>query len=282
MKSTKLKRLQIQSIKCMLRKNNMSYNVMLNLRSIFNKKAFKSSNIEKQRVTTETPENKYANIPDASLYKTFVSEWPFFLPWLAEGEFSNFSKIAIKKSLVSKERLYILYTLLNQAIGVEGYIWECGVYKGGTAAMMAAIIASKKSSKKLYLFDTFEGMPETNLDKDIHLKGDFSDASLDEVRRYIGHESICFFRQGIIPESFLGLEYQKIAFAHIDLDIYQSIIDSLDFIWPRLTTGGFLLFDDYGFASCPGAREAVDKFFTDKLCIPLCLPTGQAIVYKSL
>lgn len=72
----------------------------------------------------------------------------------------------------------------------------------------------------------------------------------------------------------------RIAFAHIDLDIYQSILDSCRFIYPRLSPGGVIVFDDYGFMSCPGAREAVDRFFADKLEIPLVLPTGQAIVIK--
>jgi O-methyltransferase len=57
-------------------------------------------------------------------------------------------------------------------------------------------------------------------------------------------------------------------------------LDALEFIWPRLVSGGFIVFDDYGFPTCPGAREAVDEFFDAKDSIPLCLPTGQAIVFK--
>jgi O-methyltransferase len=64
------------------------------------------------------------------------------------------------------------------------------------------------------------------------------------------------------------------------LDIYKSIVDSLNFIWPRLSSGGIIVFDDYGFPTCPGAREAVDDFFSGKSAIPLRLHTGQAIVFK--
>jgi O-methyltransferase len=89
-------------------------------------------------------------------------------------------------------------------------------------------------------------------------------------------------RQGFIPDTFCGLEQAQIAFAHIDVDIYKSIADCLNFIWPRLSVGGFMVFDDYGFPSCPGARASVDQFFVDKTCAPLCLQTGQALVFKSV
>ena len=148
--------------------------------------------------------------------------------------------------------------------------------------MMAAMLNDSCPSKRLYLFDTFEGMPVTDADKDWHKKGDFADTSLEAVTSYIGHGDLCVVRKGLIPATFTGLESAQIAFAHIDVDIYKSIIDCLQFIWPRLTFGGFIVFDDYGFPTCPGARSAVDEFFLQEACIPLCLPTGQALVFKGV
>ncbi len=217
-----------------------------------------------------------ADIPDRDLYR------PLFSPWLAQsGAFHHYYEIAAPRTLVSADRCHVLYTLLRQALGVEGDVWECGVYRGGTAAMLAALLAERKSTKRLFLFDTFEGMPATDAAKDKHLGGDFADTSAREVADYVGHAELCVIRKGFIPETFAGLESARIAFAHIDVDIYRSIIDCLDFIWPRLSPGGFVVFDDYGFASCPGARAAVDEFFHDQLAVPLCLPTGQAVVFKA-
>jgi O-methyltransferase len=218
----------------------------------------------------------YPSIPDADLYR------PFFSPWLGQSEFRTYYDIALPKTLVSPDRCYILYTLLRQAMHIKGDVWECGVYKGGTAAMMAAILKDNCPSKRLYLFDTFEGMPETDDDKDLHKKGDFSDTSLVAVTNYIGPDYVCVFRKGFMPETFIGLESAQIAFAHIDVDIYKSIIDCLQFIWPRLSYGGFIVFDDYGFPTCPGARLAVDEFFEREACVPLCLPTGQALIFKGV
>lgn len=217
-----------------------------------------------------------ADVPDRELYR------PLFSPWLGLGEFRRYYDRAAPRTLVSADRCYVLYTLLRQAMHLQGNIWECGVFRGGTAAMMASLLADQCPGKRLYLFDTFEGMPETDVDKDLHRAGDFADTSLESVVAYVGNADLCVFRKGFIPDSFLGLEDARIAFAHIDVDIYKSIVDCLNFIWPRLDVGGFIVFDDYGFPTCPGARAAVDAFFGAKDCKPLCLPTGQALVFKGM
>lgn len=216
------------------------------------------------------------NIPDRELYK------PLFSPWLSKGEFAKYFNLAAPKTLVSADRCYVIYSLLRQAVHLEGDVWECGVYKGGTAKMLATLLQEINPSKPLYLFDTFEGMPETDPVKDLHKQGDFSDTSVEAVKNFVGGADVCIVRKGFIPKTFVGLETHSIAFAHIDVDIYRAILDCLDFIWPRLTLGGFIVFDDYGFPSCPGARIAVDEFFSDNKCIPLCLPTGQALVFKGV
>jgi O-methyltransferase len=217
-----------------------------------------------------------ANVPDGDLYR------PLFSPWLGLGEFRRYFDRAAPRTLVSPDRCYVLYTLLRQAMHLEGDVWECGVFRGGTAAMMASLLKDQCPTKRLYLFDTFEGMPETDADRDLHNAGDFSETSLESVAAFVGNGDLCVFRKGFIPDTFVGLESAQVAFAHIDVDIYKSIMDCLNFIWPRLSQGGFIVFDDYGFPTCPGARAAVDEFFHAKDFRPLCLPTGQALVFKGM
>jgi O-methyltransferase len=231
--------------------------------------------IEVRRVRLPDPPGS-SPIPDRELYR------PLFSPWLGGGDFRRYYELAAPKTLVSPDRCHVLQTLLRQALHVPGDVWECGVYKGGTAGMMAAMLKDAGSAKRLYLFDTFAGMPETHATKDWHRQGDFADTSVEAVTRHVGHADLCVIRQGFIPDTFAGLEDARIAFAHIDVDIYQSILDSLAFIWPRLSVGGFVVLDDYGFPTCPGARAAVDEFFQDRPCVPLCLSTGQAIAFKSV
>jgi len=219
--------------------------------------------------------NKKTGKYESSLYR------PLYCPWFGERDFLSHYKKCSEKSLVSPDRCFIIFKALLQSIYKEGDVIECGVYKGGTAAMMASCLSAVNSHKKLYLFDTFEGMPETDSKKDLHKKGDFSDTSLESVAQYVGYPNVVEFKKGFIPNTFEGMDNSKFCFAHIDVDIYRSILDSMEFIWPRLSTGGFVIFDDYGFPSCPGAREAVDEFFSEKISFPICLPTGQAIVIKA-
>ena len=212
---------------------------------------------------------------DKELYR------PLFSPWHEKGQFRRYYDVAAERSIVTLESCYVLFTMLRQSEAVPGHVWECGVYRGGTAAMLAAYLKDHCPDKKIILFDTFEGMPPTDAEKDFHKCGDFSDTDVDSVRSFVGAGDRCIIKKGFIPDTFEGLEQATISFAHIDLDIYRSILDSLEFIWPRLSLGGCIVFDDYGFPSCPGARQAVDDFFLQQKAVPLCLHTGQALAFKS-
>lgn len=214
-----------------------------------------------------------ANLPDKEYYK------PFFSPWLGYGDFSYYYNLAKDNTLVTKDRCHILYTIALNCLNLEGDFWECGVYKGGTAKILAELLNNKKQN--LCLFDTFEGMPETNKNKDNHhKKGDFADVSLESVKDFIGDKPNVQYYKGFMPDTFKGKEDSEITFAHIDVDIYQSMIDCCEFIYPRLTKGGFIVFDDYGMPTCSGARRAIDEFFSDKIETPIVLPTSQALIVK--
>lgn len=216
-------------------------------------------------------------IPDASLYT------PNFAPWNGLPPFERYYRLAEPYTLVSRDRCWVLYSLALQALRLRGDVWECGVYKGGTARMLAQLIAdaAPAESTALHLFDTFAGMPETDRARDVHMPGDFSDTSVDAVRERVGHPDRVVLHPGFIPDTFQGLPDRPIALAHVDVDIYQAVLDCSRFILPRLAVGGAIVFDDYGFPTCPGAREAVDEFFATTPFVPLVLPTAQAVVFKS-
>ncbi|HKR26200.1 MAG TPA: TylF/MycF/NovP-related O-methyltransferase [Acidobacteriaceae bacterium] len=214
------------------------------------------------------------SIPDGEFYS------PLFSPWLGFGDFAHYLQLAQSVSLVTPDRIYVLYTLALNAIRLPGEFWECGVYKGGTARMFAELLSAQAESRTLHLFDTFAGMPETDHAHDLHRMGDFADTSLESVRSFVGNRERTECHPGFIPDTFTGMERSAIALAHVDVDIYRSVKDCCDFIYPRLVPGGTMIFDDYGFPTCPGAREAVDEFFRDKSETPLVLPTGQAIVIR--
>ena len=152
-------------------------------------------------------------------------------------------------TLVDRFRLGKLYKYCSMT---TGEIWECGVYKGGTAYALAGF------KRKLRLFDTFNGMPEVSEYDNFHKQGDFSDAVIPDIKEasiYVGK----------IPETFKCLDNCEIGFAHIDVDIYQSVKDCIEFILPRLAKDGIIVFDDYGFRTCKGAKKAVDELLGNKI-----------------
>lgn len=219
----------------------------------------------------------YFYIPDGAFEKS-----PLFSPWagVCYGDFGK--RVATSRSQQPRGRLYYIHEHLLQSLQCTDAkeVWECGTWRGETALFLGAL--ANEFGAKLRLFDTFAGMPETLADKDAHKAGDFSDTSPEFVKSRFAHmpDLDLSLQVGLIPKTFAGLEKSRIAFAHIDLDIYQAILDSLDFVWPRLAVGGSVVFDDYAWASCPGAREAVDLFFSKMPERVVVLPTGQACVTK--
>jgi len=215
------------------------------------------------------------SLPDKELYQ------PLFSPWLGLPGFKERMDEIRPYTLVSPERCWVLYTLSQQSLSVPGDFFEVGVFRGGTAILFRRILQDSDAlDKSLHLFDTFCGMPETDAEKDFHKANDFNDTSLEAVQSRVGDAPFVNYHQGFVPDTFKGMEGTQISFAHIDVDIHQSVIDCCTFIYPRLSAGGMMVFDDYGFPSCPGARMAVDTFFSDKPEKPLVLPTGQAVVFK--
>lgn len=200
--------------------------------------------------------------------------------WEDEAVFNNFYKNITSNTVVDKKRCFMLFQLINQSLTLDGDIAEIGVYRGGTAKLFAQIIESKKINKDINLFDTFDGMPETLKDKDFHKKGDFSTTSLEEVSKYLNsHKQIKYYK-GIFPQTSAPIKDKVFSFIHIDVDIYKSVLDCCEFFYSRMSKGGIMIFDDYGFVSCPGAKSAVDEFFKNKIEFPIYLPTGQCLVVK--
>ena len=198
--------------------------------------------------------------------------------WLEDVEFDAVVSRIRGRTVVSRDRCFVLYQLAKYAGSVEGDAAEIGVYKGGTASLISKALAD--TGKTVHLFDTFEGMPETDAGKDVHRSGDFADTSLDAVKEFLDDCSNLRFYPGFFPESSAPICDFQFSLVHVDVDIYQSVLDCCEFFHPRMNKGGIIVFDDYGFPTCPGAKIAVDEFFFDKPEYPCYLPTGQCLVIK--
>jgi O-methyltransferase len=229
----------------------------------FLKSAVRAAGFDVRRLPQAAADVPPSDIADGALYQ------PVYSPWLSSTFIAEYMEIA-PYTLVSEDRWYVLATVATQAARLDAEVWECGVYRGGTAMLLAKRLSA--AARVIRLFDGFEGMPETDAARDWHKAGDFHDTSLGVVQSRV-RDYFLQFHKGPIPEIFLGLEVTPIAFAHVDADIYSAIHACCEFIFPRLCVGGFMVFDDYGFPTCPGARSAVGEFFPGHSAIPLVLPT---------
>ncbi len=176
------------------------------------------------------------------------------------------------------EDFFNLYQLTLKARRLPGAIVELGVFRGGSAKLIARL----KGDKELYLFDTFEGMPSVRSDVDQHEPGDFGDTSLEAVKAYLTGFDNIFFYQGLFPESARPLvgKSPQFCFVHLDADIYESTKAGLEFFYPRTVKGGMILSHDYRNLRCPGVKRAFDEFFADKPEPVVELWKTQSLVVK--
>lgn len=166
---------------------------------------------------------------------------------------------ASEVSLITPDRLRNLCAALKLTCGLEGDLAELGVYRGGSAR----VIAGACSGKTLHLFDTFRGLPYSeDADKDplgLVTEGRFA-CSVDEVRERLAGCDVRIY-PGRFSTSAMAYEHLRFCFVHVDCDLYWSALDAIEWFWPRVVPGGVMFFDDYNCAFT-GVTEAVDAQFT--------------------
>jgi O-methyltransferase len=163
-------------------------------------------------------------------------------------------------------RLVALYKLseeINQR-SVPGDIVECGVYNGGSAAIMASLCEKSPISRNVWLFDSFEGLPKPS-DKDGDeapayegwCHGDLSKVK-EVLRKLRIPESRVHIVKGWFQDTFPSAQIRDIAILHIDADWYESVKLCLEKFYDSVQPGGYIILDDYG--DWEGCRIATDEF----------------------
>jgi predicted O-methyltransferase YrrM len=146
-----------------------------------------------------------------------------------------------------------------------GDVIECGVFQGVTSVLMAKLMDLRQSDKKLFLFDSFQGLPEPDRQVDASLrfqKGGWA-ASRKEVEALLAKYNVlqrCVIHEGWFSETLPKLkDDQQFCFAYIDADLYSSTVDCLKHIWKRMGQNSVAVFDDYHHPS-GGVRKALDEW----------------------
>lgn len=194
-------------------------------------------------------------------------------------------------TMTSLERMYSLHTAVKYVIenDIPGDFVECGVWRGGSAMIIAKTLKELgETSRKIYMYDTFEGMPAPGeYDKDLTGKLASSQlqdhskikeqsviwaiASLNDVKKNL--ESVSYpsdnliFIEGKVEDTIPEVCPETICLLRLDTDWYESTLHELKYLYPKLSKSGALIIDDYGHWA--GARKAVDEYFHSNKPAPL-------------
>ena len=193
-------------------------------------------------------------------------------------------------TMVGLPRLLNAFDLARrvESQGIKGAMVECGVFKGGCVGLMAKVSADARSGRKVWLFDSFEGLPEpTALDGTLAEEYAAREAAgkLVPIDRCVGLietvEELLFeklrldrgnivLRKGWFQETLpvAKTEVGEIALLRLDGDWYESTKVCLENLYDLVVQGGFVIIDDYGYWE--GCRRATDEFLAGRgLTLPL-------------
>ncbi len=164
---------------------------------------------------------------------------------------------------------------------IKGNVAELGVYKGDFAYR----INQTFSKRKLYLFDTFEGFDERDISTERKMgystgDQDFSNTSVELVLQKMPFRNQCIVKKGFFPATAEGMN-DTFCFVSIDTDLFDSILEGLQFFYPRLEKGGYIFIHDFNNDFYKGAREAVLQFCTSQGIAYIPIPDSGGTVILS-
>ena len=197
-----------------------------------------------------------------------------------EPEFIQIRDRCKRYTMTGIESAYSCYRAAEYVVRhrIPGDVVECGVWRGGSSMVFAlGLMRWRDTSRRMYLYDTYEGLPEPGA-RDVdpsnrpakekwsrRRRGAGSTwcfASIEEVQRNVlgtgyPREKI-FFVKGKVEDTIPRVAPKKISILRLDTDWFKSTYHELVHLFPRLSSGGVIIIDDYG--HWKGAREAVDRY----------------------
>ena len=160
------------------------------------------------------------------------------------------------------ESLRLCANIINEN-GIKGDVAEAGVFEGDFAKYINLFFRERN----LYLFDTFEGFENETLKQNVdecwgkwmENNYTFTSSGVETVLCKMPFPDKCIIKKGFFPQTAEDMQ-ETFCFVNIDMDIYQSTKDGLDFFWPRMEKRGVIFVHDYFSWNCPGVKKAVDDF----------------------
>ncbi|MFZ0887077.1 MAG: TylF/MycF/NovP-related O-methyltransferase [Candidatus Binataceae bacterium] len=175
-------------------------------------------------------------------------------------------KVVREFTLLGYPRCRSLFSAVLEAVAkqIPGGVVECGAAAGGSAALMGLALKQIGAERRLYVFDTFEGLPPPSAeDPDFDVAVGYTGRCLgrieqvDNLFKQLGLSNYKLVK-GLFQDTLPVADTGPIAVLHLNGDWYESTMCCLENLWDRVSPGGILQIDDYGFWK--GCRKAVDEF----------------------
>jgi O-methyltransferase len=174
-------------------------------------------------------------------------------------------------SMSGMKRLSSLQDCVEVVIAenVPGDLIETGVWRGGACILMRGVLAAYGiADRRVWVADSFQGLPPPSNKVD---KADIAGAlhQFQELAVSLDQVKLNFFRYGLLDDRVVFLKgwfrdtlptapIEKLAIARLDGDLYESTMDAIAALYPKLSVGGYLIVDDYGLI--PACKNAIEDY----------------------
>ena len=179
-------------------------------------------------------------------------------------------------------RAYVCCWAAQQALKVPGDFVECGVNLGWLSVTICHYLDFAKVDRSFYLFDTYEGIPAEQIAPDeraraaLHNYSECYETARDRFAPFPNAKLV----RGRIPDSLSDVSINKVAYLSIDMNIEKPERAAIEFFWPKVSSGGIVVLDDYGFGGYEAQHNSMDEFAAKVGVSILTLPTGQGMIVK--
>lgn len=207
-----------------------------------------------------------------------------YCPWEEDRAFLDIYQYIRPFSFIDIYRCFGLWQLVEQSAKLgEGDIIEIGTWRGGSGALIAKKAVLCDIPCSVYLCDTFKGIVKAGEYDPYYRNGRHDDTYIECVQFLTDRAGLdnVEILEGVFPdETGHRVADRKFRLCHIDVDVYQSAHDIIEWIWDRLVPGAIVVYDDYGSEECPGIRKHVGEQMKLKGRIIFYNLNGHAITVK--
>jgi O-methyltransferase len=209
------------------------------------------------------------------LRKRPIQTWPAWMARLHDVSVPQAVEPQAELAPTGGANITIIFRLIDRIHALPGELADCGVFRGASLIAMALYLQQKSIAKTAYGFDSFKGFDDA-VKYDIELRGTpakrktpggFSNTSPELVLQKAARFGLGNIRlvPGYFRDSFGQLPQDlKFCFVHLDVNLYTSYKECMEFFYPRVVTGGIILLDEYNDPPWPGCNKALNEFLADK------------------